>query len=93
MVLVYILKFLFIILLLDIVLIFKNSNTFENHNKVSDAIYKYNVYIIYNEKTWEDKLIEYDCMESYNKTFFRLYDWGYQRIVSKDVYEKIKSYL
>lgn len=93
MVWIYILKFLFVVLLLDVVLIFKNSNTLKNHNKVSEAIYKYNNYVIHNEKKWEDKLIKYDCMESYNKTLYRLHDWGYQRIVSKAVYEKIKDYL
>lgn len=92
MILIYILEFLLLALLLSIVMLFKNHNTFKNHNKVSKAIYNYNAYVIWNEKEFENELIEYDCMESYDKTLFRLYDWGCQRIVSKDVYEKIESY-
>lgn len=92
MILIYILIILFLALILNIVLIFKNHNTFKNHNKVSEAISNYNTYVIWNEKELKDKLIKYDCMESYDKTLFRLYDWGCQRIVSKDIYEKIENH-
>lgn len=80
-------------LLICIFLILKNENTWKMQKMILDAIHKYNSYMIWNGELNEDKLIEFDCMEDYNKTLLRLYDWGFKRIVSKDVYEKIKSYL
>jgi hypothetical protein len=32
-------------------------------------------------------------MESYNKTLYRLWDWGYKRIVPKEIYDRIKDYI
>jgi hypothetical protein len=32
-------------------------------------------------------------MEDYNKTLFRFWDWGYKRIVPKEIYNRIKDYI
>ncbi|WP_395546816.1 MULTISPECIES: hypothetical protein [unclassified Lacrimispora] len=93
MIILYLLGVLLIMLLICIYLLFKNENTWKKHNMVLEAIYKYNMNIISNEELYEEKLIDFDCIESYDKTFYRLYDWGLKRIVHKDVYEKIKNYL
>lgn len=91
----------FIIILFTIILIYfilKNEVTFRNHNKIIHAIYDY--WCSYIEKYGDFPVnpnhISYDpfeCMESYEKTLFRLWDWSCKRIVDKDTYEKIKPYL
>lgn len=75
-------------------LLIKNSSTLKNQTKVLDALHKYNTYIIRNKDQcdWEEMIIDYDCIEDYEKTFCRVWDWGVTRIVPKDVYDKIKEY-
>jgi hypothetical protein len=38
-------------------------------------------------------LVDYNDEESYEKTLFRLWDWGYTRILPKDKFEIIKPYI
>jgi len=45
----------------------------------------------------EDTDYDYEILdvelEPYNKTLYRLWDWGFKNIVDKESYEKIKDYL
>lgn len=69
----------------------KNDRTCEMHQLVNHAIYLYNVDMI--EKGLDDRLDQEECMEPYDKTLFRLFDWGYENIVSPEVLEKIRLYI
>ena len=64
---------------------------FRNRMKIINAIYNYNEDRI-NHYDYEN-LISYECMEDYDETTRRLWDFGYKRIVSEDVFHKIYEYL
>ena len=64
---------------------------YRNRIKILNAIYKYNTDRI-NRNDYEN-LISYDCLEDFEKTTQRLWDFGYKRIVSEDVFRKIYGYL
>lgn len=84
-----IMLFLVLWLVLEIVILFKNENTYKQHTKILEAISAW----------WEvthntSKAIEYmQSLEKYSKTLYRLWDWGCRRIVPKDVYDEIKPYI
>lgn len=64
---------------------------YRNRLKILNAIEKYNIDRI-NHDDYEN-LISYDCLEDFEKTTRRLWDFGYKRIVSEDVFRKICGYL
>lgn len=76
-------------LVFEVVLLLKNDNTYHQHMKILKAIFEY------GKDTGEhSKAIEYmQSFEKYDKTLYRLWDWGCTRIVPKDVYEVIKPYI
>lgn len=67
------------------------ENAYRNRIKIINAIFKYNEDRI-NHYDYEN-LISYDCLEDFEKTTRRLWDFGYKRIVSEDVFRKIYGYL
>lgn len=68
----------------------KNENTCRQRNKINKAIYHYHIFCA-REKIAED--VDYVDKEHYNKTLFRLWDWGCTRILPKEKYEIIKMYI
>lgn len=64
---------------------------YRNRIKIINAIEKYNIDRI-NRDDYEN-LISYDCLEDFEETTQRLWDFGYKRIVSEDVFRKICGYL
>ena len=83
--------FLYTSLAFCIYLILKNTNTYNMHYKLSNAIHTYNISVI--DKHEYDKTISYDIMEEYNATLWRLFDWGYTRILPPDILELVKPYI
>lgn len=73
-----------------IVLAFKNENTLKNHLKIIDTIYRYHTDCI---RQGIDPSVEYGDEEDYSTTLWRLWDWGYTRILPKDKFEIIKPYI
>ena len=71
----------------------KNMNTFNCQNKIGDAIYRYKLVCIQNQNWDEFHYVEFNDAEQYVKTFLRLWDWGYTRILPKDKLEIIKPYI
>ena len=69
----------------------KNELTYKNRIKISNAIYKYNIDMIAQNKY--GNILSYNCLESYDETLHRLWDFGYENIVPKDIYELIKDYI
>lgn len=76
-----------------IVLLFKNANTLRNQTKILCAIKKYRIDCIKNHQYEDMDCVEYRDMETYMTTFWRLWDWGYTRILPKDKFEIIKPYI
>ena len=64
---------------------------YRNRAKILNAIFKYNEDRI-NHYDYEN-LISYDCLEDFEKTARRLWDFGCKRIVPEDVFRKIYGYL
>ena len=76
-------------LIFTVVMMFKNENTFINHMIITNSIYRYH-------KDHQDEypwLVSYSDMEPYNKTTYRIWDWGYTRILPPDKFELIKPYI
>lgn len=71
----------------------KNLNTFNCHDKIDQAIYEYKLTCIRNHDWGALHCVEYKDEEHYMKTFWRLWDWGYTRILPKDKFEIIKPYI
>ena len=81
------------LLILCLIGIIKNIVTYNRHEKIRNAIYRYKIDCIRNHRYGDLHSIEYINMESYGKTFFRLWDWGYTRILPRDKFEIIKPYM
>lgn len=80
----------FILMVFLIVLAFKNANALNNHLRISDAINKYHADCI---RKGIELSVDYDDEEDYDRTLWRLWDWGYTRILPKDKFEIIKPYI
>lgn len=83
----------FIVFILCEIAIVKNINTYNNHDKIGEAIYKYKLICIQNHDWDALHRVEYKDVEDYMKTFWRFWDWGYTRILPKDKFEIIKLYI
>lgn len=68
----------------------KNANTHKNQTLIAKAICVYNMLCIERN---EQAVVYYDDMEDYDKTLWRLWDWGYTRIIPKEKFEIIKPYI
>ena len=79
------------ILIAMVILYFKNKNTYKNHMILLNAIAKHNCAAMLDDQC--DKRIDYGCIESYNKTLFNLFDWGYKNLVPRDVYKRIEPFI
>lgn len=71
-------------------MLIRNHFVYENHMKVINAIHEYNQEQISLHNF--DLTIEY-YTEPYERTMWRLWDFGCKRIVTPDVYKKIEPYL
>lgn len=81
------------VLIFLIVALFKNSITLRNQEKVLHAIKEYRIECIKNHQYDDMDCVKYGDMETYMTTFWRLWDWGYTRILPKDKFEIIKPYI
>lgn len=79
------------ILIAMVILYFKNINTYKNHIILLNAIAKHNYAAMLEDQY--DKCINYDCIESYYKTLFNLFDWGYKNLVPRGVYKRIEPFI
>lgn len=84
---------LYIIFILFLVcFLIKNLFTFRQSTLIDEAIFLYHMEQINNgnygpfEVTWSDE-------ESYDKTLWRLWDWGYTRILPREKYDFLKPYI
>lgn len=72
-------------------MLIKSCNTCHNRIKILNGI------SMYIEDCWlTNDLspdVDYDDMEEYDDTLFRLWDWGYKRILPKEKFEIIKPYI
>lgn len=73
----------------------KVNNAGKNHKYIADAIFRYNIDLIHRNfvNYLDGGHISYTTMESFDRTLWRLWGWGYTRIVDKETFEKIKPYI
>ena len=71
----------------DIFLLIKNNNTYNNRHIIIEAIYRY-----CGEKNIDCKLF-FMSMEDYDDTVYRFWDWGYTRILPPEKFELVKPYI
>lgn len=79
-----------VILIMAVIFGVKNWVTLMNHDKINNAIHLYVMQCLYKTK---EPLVSYEDMESYESTLFRLWDWGYKRILPPEKYEIIKPFI
>ena len=87
----------FILLAFALLIAIRNPHTFKKHTIVVDAIYRYKFAMI-EQHDWTlpggiTYAVDYEDMESYSKTLFRFWDWGYEHLLPPDKYEIIKPYI
>lgn len=81
---------LIVAMLASIVGLIKNEITYKNHMIITEAILVYNIDMIKNDS---DSRINFEEAEDYATTFWRLWDWGYTRILPRDKFELVKPYI
>ncbi len=74
-----------------LLMIIKTEVTYKNRLILIDAIYKYRISLI-NQHIYEPG-VDYKDKESFDKTLFRLWDWGYKRILPKEKFEIIEPFI
>ena len=80
-----------VLLFLSVFLLFKNSNTCANREIIIHAIFLYGKDML-NQGCYQFPNL-YLQMESYDATLWRLYDWGYTRILPPHYYRMIQPYI
>lgn len=84
---------LIICLLFFTILNFKNMNTAKNQIRILNAITDYQDDCVKKDMYKEALNVTIQDKEDYDKTLWRLWDWGYTRILPKDKFEIIKPYI
>ena len=89
-ILLIILEILVAALIFCLMMLNKNDNTYTMQKKIMDAILEYRLQCIDQREPFR---VDFDDMEPYDKTLFRLWDWSYTNILSKEKFEIIKPYI
>ena len=79
------------IMILCLLAMCKNVNTYIQLSRIGDAIFRYRIDLV-SRHIYESE-VEYDDARSYIKTFLRFWDWGYKHILPRDKFEIIKPYI
>ena len=86
--------FFILFIIFIVIMYFKNQVTYKNMCIIGNAIYLYNSEMIQSSNY--EKLLDYDTVIPdglYNRTLFRLFDWGYYNILPTDIFEIINPYI
>ena len=78
--------FAIIVIIFCIYIMIKNDNTYNKREIIAHAIFCLRI------RDYDTK-VNYDNMEDYNKTLFRLFDWGYNNIINKEDFKLIEPYI
>jgi hypothetical protein len=85
------LLFSIICLLFWLIMVIKTFVTGWQHRRILTAIYRHNLLMIHRGRS--EYMLSYDCIEKFERTLFRLWDWGYKHIVPPEVLKRIKPYI
>lgn len=81
-----------LILISNIIALIKNNFTYKNQSIILEAICKYELHLI-KEERYDEIRVSFKDMESYDATQRRWYDWGYTRILPSEKFELIKPFI
>lgn len=90
MIKVLVISYIAFILIWSVFLVIRIKITDNNIRIIMNAIHEYHIDMIYKRKTYE---VNYEDMESFDETFKRYLDFGYTKILPKEKYEIIESYI
>lgn len=85
-----ILNLCYVMLGLCLVMIVRNEVTYHNRELISNAIFKYHCDCFEKHRPI---LVTYLDRENYNATLFRIWDFGYTRILPKEKFEIIREFI
>lgn len=71
----------------------KNDFTFGARTKITDAIFRYHMHCLMSGDYEGARLVTFEDMESYDTTMYRIWDWGYKRILPPDKFELIRPFI
>ena len=71
-------------------MIYRANVAYKNRDIILDAIYAYQLDELHRNREWQ---VDYEDMEVYERTVWRLWDFGYTRILPKEKYEIVKEYI
>lgn len=86
-----VLGFLIALLAFTFFMLHKNDVTCRNQLIITGAIYRYRMHTL--EQGSHIFLVGYSDMESYESTLWRLWDFGYENILPKHLYEVIRPFI
>lgn len=72
-------------------MLYKNEVTCRNQLIITGAIYKYRLYVL--EQGSHIFLVGYSDMESYDRTLWRIWDFGYKNILPRHLYEIVEPFI
>lgn len=84
-----ILSSVIVVLFLPIAFI-RNEVAYQNRSKILDAIYLYQLDLLDTGKVSQ---VDYEDMESYDRTVFRIFDFGCRHILPEEKFALIEPYL
>lgn len=70
----------------------RNYSTYKNHGIIINAIHAYKSYQI-KHGNYSNLEVDYEDIEHYNKTFMRMWDWGYTRILPPEKFKIIEPFI
>lgn len=80
-----------VVIVMFVLTVAKRNNAYRNRAIIWMAITDYRLALYSLGK--KDAYVSVNDMESYEKTVFRLFDWGYKNILSPDKFEIINHYI
>lgn len=84
-------------LIMGAIMLIKNEVTWHNRMIVFNAIFLYCRDVVdhhdFSESDDPPYMVYFGDEEDYEKTLYRLWDWGYTRILPPDKFEIIKPYI
>lgn len=80
------------LLIFSVVIIFRSEVAYRNQTIIGDAVYRYSMDMI-NKDMFMQREVCFNDIEPFERTLFRLWDFGYTRLLPPEKFEIIKPYI
>lgn len=78
-------------MIFGVCLLFKTHNTYNKRSIILDAILAYQLSL--PRVPYDSTEVKFEDMESFDDTFYRLFDWGYKHILPPDKFKIIEPFI